>query len=235
MIWTHVENHTIVHGPKEQQKREDWQYLTILAVARPKFPISINVGKQQPGANRLMSDAANTARAFVTHCGQEHAQCAARTASTKYPTRLLELSQFTARIIHPSVDGGLGPYVALSYCWGPNSNFLRLTYWNKEELQSGIPLDRLPLAFREAIELVKRLGYRYIWIDSLCILQVGLGSEVDWRSETARMGDVYSNCVLKLSLSCASSPESSCLGGPGLHTLMPPFSSKLGDESSHHV
>lgn len=227
-ISAQVENLIILPGLNGQQKTEVWQYLSILAVSQPKRPISISVGERQPGANRPISDVANMARTFVSPCVGEHEQCNARRDSTYYPTRLLELGKSTAKIIHSSIDGAIGPYVALSYCWGPEPKFIRLTASNKDELQAGVPLDHLPVAFQEAIDLVKSLGYRYIWIDCLCIIQ---DSKDDWERESARMGDVYSNCILNLSLSRGSSPEESCLGGPGLHALMPPFAVKLEDES----
>ncbi|KAJ4385432.1 hypothetical protein N0V93_009860 [Gnomoniopsis smithogilvyi] len=230
-ISAQVEYLMIVPGPNGKQKTELWRYLSIFAVARPKRPISTNVGKRQPDASLPISVVAQLARAYVKGCVDGHAQCTARMASTFYPTRLVALSEFTARIIHPSIDGAKGPYVALSYCWGPDPKFLKLTASNKNELQASFPLKCLPIAFQEAIDLVKSLGYRYIWIDSLCILQEGAGSKDDWRSESSRMADVYSNCILNLSLSRASCPEESSLGGKGAYPLLPPFAVQLGDES----
>lgn len=227
-ISAQVETLMIVPGLNGQRKTEVWQYMSTFAVAQSKRPISVHVGKRPPGAYLPMSDVANMARAYMSRCVEGHAQCTARMAPTNYPTRLLEVGEFTAKIIHPSIDGATGPYVALSYCWGPDPKFLRLTTSNKDELQANIPLHCLPLAFQEAIDLVKSLGYRYIWIDPLCIIQ---GSVEDWRSESARMADVYSNYILNLSLSRASCPEESCLGGPGSHALMPPFVVELGDGS----
>lgn len=227
-ISTEVESLMIVPGLNGQKKREVWQYLSIFAVAHPKRPISINVGKRPPDATLPMFDVAEMAKAYMSQCLEDHKQCTDRMSPTNYPTRLLEVSKFTARIIHSSIDDATGPYVALSYCWGPDPKFLRLTASNKDELQANIPLRCLALAFQEAIDLVKSLGYRYIWIDSLCIIQ---DSDDDWTSESARMADVYSNCILNLSLSRASCPEESCLGGPGLHALMPPFVVELGDGS----
>lgn len=51
-----------------------------------------------------------------------------------------------------------------------------------------IPEDSLGTAYREIMDVVRRLGNRYVWIDSLCIVQ---DSREDWRNECSRMGDVY--------------------------------------------
>lgn len=53
-----------------------------------------------------------------------------------------------------------------------------------------IPEDSLGTAYQEIMDVVRRLGYRYVWIDSLCIVQ---DSREDWRHECSRMGDVYRN------------------------------------------
>lgn len=51
-----------------------------------------------------------------------------------------------------------------------------------------------PRTFRDAILITRALGYRYLWIDSLCIIQ----DSEDWFHEASTMGDVYSNsqCTL---------------------------------------
>ncbi|KAI9662939.1 MAG: hypothetical protein M1821_007986 [Bathelium mastoideum] len=117
------------------------------------------------------------------------------------------------RLILTAEEKILGPYVALSYCWGQNANFLRLTASNLSRFQVAVPYTDLPTAFKEAFYFVKSLSIRYIWIDALCIIQSGPGATEDWRSQCTRMHDVYSNCILNLSLSRAAHPNVSCLGG----------------------
>jgi hypothetical protein len=48
---------------------------------------------------------------------------------------------------------------------------------------------------KQVIEVSWRLGFRYLWIDSLCIIQDSLE---DWQNEASKMMDVYSNsqCTL---------------------------------------
>ncbi|KAF6812116.1 heterokaryon incompatibility protein [Colletotrichum musicola] len=46
----------------------------------------------------------------------------------------------------------------------------------------------LPRSFQYAVCLSRQLGIRYLWIDSLCILQ---DSRKDWVGESAQMGRVY--------------------------------------------
>lgn len=55
---------------------------------------------------------------------------------------------------------------------------------------TSVLFSELPKTFRGAIEVADYLSVRYIWIDSLCIIQ---GSEEDWLHEAALMSDVYQN------------------------------------------
>jgi hypothetical protein len=50
------------------------------------------------------------------------------------------------------------------------------------------------------VSIAQSIGIRYIWIDSLCIIQ---GNSQDWHSEAAKMGDVYQNATLVIAASGA--------------------------------
>ena len=158
-------------------------------------------------------DATRTAQRWMSDCLNGHEQCQKNMQPCLYPTRLLELGESKMRIILPAEEKLSEPYAALSHCWGRNPIALRLTALNLQELRVGILSSELPTAFQEAINFIKSLSIRYLWIDILCIIQSGPGSAEDWQSECAKMQDVYSNCILNLSLSRAAHPYESCLGG----------------------
>lgn len=54
--------------------------------------------------------------------------------------------------------------------------------------QPKIPLRLLPRTFRHAVEATRRLDVRYLWIDSLCIVQ---NSQRDWGHQSRDMGPIY--------------------------------------------
>jgi hypothetical protein len=78
-------------------------------------------------------------------------------------------------------------YTTLSHCWG-TSQIFRLLSTNIDSLMDGIPLKSLTKVFCDAMDLTRRLGIEYIWVDSLCIIQ---DSYLDWTTESAMMGSVY--------------------------------------------
>jgi len=71
---------------------------------------------------------------------------------------------------------------------------------NLIEHLEGIPVSKLPKTFRDALAITQALGYEYIWIDSLCILQ---GDKGDFAHQSGQMGDIYSNADLVLSADLA--------------------------------
>lgn len=57
----------------------------------------------------------------------------------------------------------------------------------------GINVLDLPITFRDAISLTRNLGFSYLWIDSLCILQDSLE---DVTEEFAHLANYYANCAV---------------------------------------
>lgn len=83
-------------------------------------------------------------------------------------------------------------YVALSYLWGRAKVFraLRKDYaqLTKDASLSSNNED-LPRTIRDAISLVSNIGERYVWVDSLCIIQ---DDDEDKAQQILSMGAVYS-------------------------------------------
>ena len=69
-------------------------------------------------------------------------------------------------------------------------------------MKAAIPFSSLSITFQHAVLITLMLNCKYIWIDSLCIMQ---DSKEDWKSEASAMKDVYANGLLNLA---AASPNS---------------------------
>ncbi|KAK5114698.1 hypothetical protein LTR62_002272 [Meristemomyces frigidus] len=109
------------------------------------------------------------------------------------PTRLLEISgdSYETRLIEPA-PSSTGKYIALSHCWG-KMKLLRTLKDNFNDHLTSIPFSTLPLTFQHAVQVTALLGYRYLWIDSLCIKQ---DDREDWEVECSRMQDNYENAAV---------------------------------------
>ena len=129
------------------------------------------------------------------------------------PTRVLDLKRRTlggSLRLYCSKNEEEGEYIALSHCWGkfkPEERAKFCTFkQNLQQRRRGIKIDELPKTFRDAIRVTRELGKRYLWIDSLCIVQ---DDAEDWEREAKTMETVYSMAYCTIA---ATSSENSLEG-----------------------
>ncbi len=85
-------------------------------------------------------------------------------------------------------------YMTLSHCWG-QLHIKRLETATLDQMCDGINLDELPRTFQDAIKFTRALDVRFLWIDSLCIIQ---DSVTDWAAEAGTMKDVYKHAFCNI-------------------------------------
>lgn len=121
-------------------------------------------------------------------CETSHLECLGTNVS-ELPTRVIDVGiredWMDLRITHSGKERAA--YIALSHCWGGPITPM-LTSQTIDHFQDRLPFLELPANFRDAITITRRLGFRYLWIDSLCIIQ---DSREDWAQESKKMGLVY--------------------------------------------
>ena len=80
---------------------------------------------------------------------------------------------------------------------------------NFKEHQNGIAFEDLPRTFQDFVNIARSIGIKYIWIDSLCIMQ---DCDEDKHREMARMINIYKNAILTISAARAKSCDEGFLG-----------------------
>jgi Heterokaryon incompatibility protein (HET) len=104
-------------------------------------------------------------------------------------------------------------YLTLSYVWGAVPT-LRLQKDNKNELMSIRGLKRfysaIPRTIRDAMELCRLLNERYLWVDSLCLIQ---DDPLDVMAGIQSMNFIYEQSSLNI---IAGSGEDAEAGLPGV-------------------
>lgn len=148
---------------------------------------------------------------WLTRCADQHESCSpSKTQHNYHPTRLLDLKILddvtNIRLVEKDSMISDEPYVALSHCWGGSIPVV-LGKETLHYLKKGIDLLTLPKTFQHAVALVRSLDIRYLWIDSLCIIQ---DSYMDWEREASRMKDVYRNAILTIAATGAASSSAGC-------------------------
>ncbi|KAI1742961.1 HET-domain-containing protein [Xylaria scruposa] len=131
-------------------------------------------------------------KGWADDCRETHEYCKDR-LSTALPTRVLDVArQEDSVFLYEAEETQKGSYAALSHVWGGEVS-IRTTTETLNLFKDGIRLDSLPQTFRDAVFMTRFLGCRYLWVDSLCIIQ---DSREDWAREATRMADVYGNAYV---------------------------------------
>ena len=118
-----------------------------------------------------------------------------------HPTRLIYVADSNPRLVLSDNIKGFPEYATLSHCWG-TVEFLTLRQDNLHTFTVSIPAAALPQTFQDAIKVVRALGLRYLWIDSLCIMQ---DKECgDWAKEASKMTQVYGSSTINIAATAAA-------------------------------
>ncbi|KAI1136897.1 HET-domain-containing protein [Hypoxylon sp. FL0543] len=151
-------------------------------------------------ADSLFGASARWARNRISECLQSHESCRGLRGDPKFlPSRLInvgaeELGEDVVLENRSSIPDG-SPYVALSYCWGDCRPECMTTPETLQRNMRRIPWSTLPATFQDAVKFTRSLGVKYIWIDTICIIQ---GNREDWSYEAGKMFHVYGNAYVTL-------------------------------------
>jgi hypothetical protein len=141
-------------------------------------------------------------------CQSTHQDCSVPDSQAEwYPTRLIEVLETGVRLIITAEDPPTGPYASLSHRWG-SASVLKCTDNNIDQLKQFIAKETLPVTYQNAFNVLLFLDIKYIWIDSLCIIQDQNSGE-DWNQEAETMMKVYQKAFLNLA---ATRSENSDMG-----------------------
>jgi hypothetical protein len=109
--------------------------------------------------------------------------------------------------------------MTLSHCWGKQP-LITLSVSNIDTLMNGISIMSFPATFTQAIEITRRFGVRYLWIDSLCIIQDSPGMK-DWLTEASLMQRVYSHSQLNIAATASRSGKEGLFRKRNLEYYLP--------------
>lgn len=124
-------------------------------------------------------------------------------APKQLPTRLIDVGNEGDDIIRlwEPGRGEKAEWIALSYQWGSAPHFFTDQTNIRDHLEKGMDFETFPATFKDAAIVTRALGRRYLWIDSICIIQ---GEGGDFNQEAKRMEEVYSGAYCVLAASCAT-------------------------------
>lgn len=167
------------------------------------------------------------AKKWLDNCKTHHGLCrTARGTDRRLPTRLLFVGdpnstkpgeQAEVRLVTSDGNDPDTKFLALSHCWGGDIPF-KLVKDNIDDYFRGVEMSRLPKNMQDAVTITRRLGFAYIWIDSLCIIQ---DSPEDWAREALTMGSVYTNAACTIASTGSQSSAGGCFHERSTKSLKP--------------
>ncbi|KAG8167099.1 hypothetical protein KVR01_002788 [Diaporthe batatas] len=150
-------------------------------------------------------------RGWLETCTEKHDQSCSDELGTRAEFERLVVATYFGVIdvvdiqlkpLPTAQDGRPEKYVALSYVWGdtagPHVRYMttrRNVMKRIQERGLGEDWRFLPKTIQDAVLLVRALGQRYLWVDSLCIVQDSTSS---WELNAKAMHLVYGNAFFTI-------------------------------------
>jgi Heterokaryon incompatibility protein (HET) len=109
-------------------------------------------------------------------------------------------------------------FVALSYVWEHGDTYTTIKSNVSMHLAHGgleSVFNKLPRVIQDTVNLVQRLGLRYLWVDRLCIVQDSIRS---WRLNAAAMHLVYGQAYLTICAADGNDAHAGLLAMDPKHT-----------------
>lgn len=140
-------------------------------------------------------------KSWIKECKANHNMCVQKHKAS-FPVGLMLIDTKGNNIMEVA-PGTEPPYLALSYIWGGASQ-PELTKATKERRRAkgGLRDLCIPQTILDAIHLAKLMGYRYLWVDALCIVQDDSSIR---HHQIAQMYNIYQNAVLTIVVASGSS------------------------------
>ncbi|KAI1480201.1 HET-domain-containing protein [Daldinia eschscholtzii] len=171
---------------------DDFYNSTLILTGFPKLP--------SPGSDVQFQ----LIREWLRDCDEKH-HCQKRPLSN-LPRRVIDVGDEGQQYIRLKCDTSSTRdiYVVLSHRWGKPTGQPRFGTLcaNIESFKDYINLDDLPQTFKDAVIVTRHLGIKFLWIDSLCIIQ---DSAEDWITESAKMDEIFNSAYCTIAASSAGS------------------------------
>lgn len=170
----------------------------VLRCAKAYLGLGVLSTPEQTGPVQLVDRSwidATLPRRWLDGCKQWHGDRCRISAREKrlfhaFPSWLIDARHMCLSPCQPG-----SRYVALSYVWGKAASIKTLKSNFQQFRRDGaflVPsvLSQIPRTIKDAIRFVESLGQRYLWVDSLCILQ---DDKETIQSQINDMASIYAN------------------------------------------
>ncbi|KAF7536419.1 hypothetical protein G7054_g4550 [Neopestalotiopsis clavispora] len=180
--------------------------------------VSIKSGRQNPPGGEYGRDVEDPqgrivppivnidlVRSWMRSSNSNHQQCNQMSAQVSAPLRLIDLKH--SRVIE--ADSSYR-YTALSYVWGKTTKpLMTRETLPKILLKGGLQCINVPRTIMDAMQFTEDLGYRFMWVDSICIVQ---DDADDKKMQLPNMSKIYRDADLVIAAATGNSAHAGLSG-----------------------
>ncbi|KAF5708519.1 hypothetical protein FMUND_10538 [Fusarium mundagurra] len=182
---------------------------------------------------------------WVSECLTTHTCPKPDTSKVPLPKRLLVVEGALgdpARLIE--TRGDEYPYVCLSHRWGdPTYKQLKTTTRTIDSHMKNIEWESLPATFKDAVTVCRSMNVKYLWIDSLCILQSFAeitpseleATRHDFAQENSNMARTYQNSHFTISADLSDHMDSGFFSRDPVHEYKKDVITDTGRAASVYI
>lgn len=133
-------------------------------------------------------------RHWIRQCETNHVSCCSA-PGISYPSQINLIDVEEMRLYERPSD--IQPkYLALSYIWGDvQQPLLTQARYEQWQAQGALRHVEIPQTVRDAISLTQMIGYRYLWVDALCIVQ---DDDSNRHHQISQMHKIYQQAELTI-------------------------------------
>lgn len=146
---------------------------------------------------------------WINLCKHKHGAACNRSETGKSPAKRLLDVEKNCIVDGPNVD----EYFTLSYVWGMAAQFMLTKDVVNDSTNEGFFSSigtKIPRSIRDAMQVCRNIGVRYLWVDALCIVQ---DDEQDKSDQIGLMDEIYGHALAVLIVAAGDGAEH---GIPGM-------------------
>ncbi|KAF9893199.1 hypothetical protein FE257_011622 [Aspergillus nanangensis] len=183
-----------------EQGYKDVDEASYLLFADPYEPLAKTVGARDVSLDPCSDIVFERIKGWIAECCRKHTVCEYEETPV-LPRFVVEIgpSEEISGEARPCLrlienDGTLrAAYITLSFVWGVLVQPVQLSQSNIEDFKKSINYSLLPPTIRDFIYVAQRLEVKYIWIDTLCIIQ---DNEEVKKQQIAQMNMIFGKSFL---------------------------------------
>ncbi|KAI5810663.1 heterokaryon incompatibility protein-domain-containing protein [Pyronema omphalodes] len=198
-----------------QMSRRLYTHQMIYARSRSENTSVHDVSCEEGLTHGMITQHASLPRAknWLEDCIKNHQKCQGRKEKLHETTRFIDVEE--NKLVNITDLEEQPEFIALSYVWGPPP-WLQTVERNLEDHLKQLPTadsrpQHMPKTIADAMEVTKKLGFRYFWVDALCIVQ---DKDEEKKHQIMQMNKIYGQALFTIVNQGGTAADS---GLPGLH------------------